>query len=100
MMDENKGQMSQSQGCGCRMCGHGHGHGNFALRLVLGLIILWCVFWLGMQIGEFKGSLESGYGNYGGYSSMHNMYYRSPMMMQGGAMGSGQTMQITPAAGK
>ena len=95
-MDENKGQMGQYQGCGM-CCGHGHGHGNFALRLILGLAILFIVFWVGVQIGEFKASLEGGYGSYG----MHDMmYYRTaaPMMLQGSA--GWPVTSTTPAAQK
>ena len=100
MMQEN--QMGQPNSCNCSMCMHKHGHGNFFLRLLLGLIILLFVFWLGMQIGEFKGSFEGGYGS--GYG-MHNvMYYRTgglPMMQNGsGLMGSQPVIQTAPAPTK
>jgi hypothetical protein len=64
-------------GCGCGMH-NGMGMNRFfVLRWVLGILIIVLVFLFGMKIGEFKGTMESGYGYHGGMM-------RSGGMMQGG----------------
>ena len=85
-MDEMKKDMGMNHGpaCSCGscgmmgrgMCGMCGGRRFWALRWLLGLVILVIVFWLGVKIGEFKGSFEGGYGFYGRMS-------RHGMMMGG-----------------
>jgi hypothetical protein len=67
-MEENKQGQNTQQADVCACCsgkygmyGHHH-HGHFVLRLLLGLVILWLVFTIGLKIGEFRGYLESDYG--------------------------------------
>ncbi len=54
---------------------HKHEHGaHRLLRWILGIFILIVVFWMGVQVGEFKTAL--GYYGYGMWSgTMGNNYY-------------------------
>lgn len=47
------------------------------VRWVLGILILSCVYWFGVQIGSMRSSFENGYG-YGPYQMMRQY----PSMMQ------------------
>ena len=115
-MEENKpGQNQAGMGmgsgnnancsCGCGKMGMcscgGHRHGHFALRLILGLIILMLVFGMGLKIGELKGSIESGYGEFGHHRMMMPYMMGSDYNMMNGAAGAGmmapQTNLKTPA---
>ncbi len=77
-----KEQMSKCENCAndsyCHHCGHGGWH--FILRVVLGIIILVCVFWGGFQLGLIIGASNGGYG-YGSY--MMNSGYGARGMMRG-----------------
>ena len=60
-MDDTKHEGMVCNGCGSHGCGNyggGH-HGHFALRLLLGIVIIAIVFWMGVKVGELKGWLES-----------------------------------------
>lgn len=83
-MDEmNKGQ--QQGMCSCGMCMYHRRHmGVFILRWLLGIVILLVVFWVGIQIGEFKAEVRQGYG----MSSMHEMGMGSGNDMMHGGMGN------------
>jgi len=92
----------------CKMCGHGMwgchcGHRHFWIRLVLGLIILFVVFWVGVKVGEFKS--EFGRGFYGSRSHMMMRYSPSPLMRAyplgntpSGMMQGGSGRMMTPGA--
>jgi len=87
-----KKDMSHGPNCNCVSCGMGahcaccHGHGRYmVLRWILGLIILAVVFWVGVKIGEFKGSFEYGYG----MQYRNTMHYKGGYGMMGG-YGSGR----------
>lgn len=48
---------------------------HILIRWILGIIILAMVFMLGIKLGEFKSSIESG--SWGGFERHHMMMYRS-----------------------
>ena len=110
-MDENKSMPNQTSNHGhdcqcygckgmsmCRSCAH---DGKYVLlRWALGLLILGVVFSIGLKIGEFKASMENGYGMNGGYGQYQqypgmrhgHMYINQEQMMQpdtGTSSGSG-----------
>lgn len=84
-MGMNHGAACSCGSCGMmgrNMCGMCGGRRFWALRWLLGLVILAIVFTLGVKIGEFKGYFESGFGgSYYGQMSHHGMMRE--MMMQG-----------------
>ncbi len=59
------------------MCNCG-GHNHHLLRWLLGMLILVLVFWMGMEIGEFKGSLGGE-----GFGGSRHMRFNKPMMENG-----------------
>ncbi len=65
----------------CSMYG-GHGHiGIFILRWLLGIVILLIVFWMGLQIGEFRGYIgRAGYGMTPRYQMMGSGQGGMPMI--------------------
>lgn len=73
--------------CGMNGCCHEQWHGgrHILLRWLLGLLIMFVIFSIGIKIGEFKASYGLGdtYGTSGRYNMMHgfggNVY---PPMMQ------------------
>lgn len=75
-MDETNKEQATFEPCSmCRKYGCSHRH--YALRWILGLIILAIVFWLGIKLGEFKGAFG---GYYGGYFGERHMRFNRPMM--------------------
>ncbi len=81
---------------------HEHSHHSL-LRWALGILILIVVFWMGVQVGEFKTTL--GYYGYGMWPSMmgNNYYGASPypygyMPMMGGYYYGGQTVAPSQSA--
>ena len=83
---ENK-ERKDDMNCDC--CGWGsqsaHHHKMAVLRWILGLIILFVTFTLGVKIGAFKEELKQDWGK--NYQMMHGSYggygmdaYRKPMM--------------------
>lgn len=94
-MDNNE----KKEGMKCDNCGWGHGmhHAKMVvLRWLLGLIILFVVFSLGVKIGEFKQEMMGGWGSPYGYGMMgggYDSYYysRTPMM-------GGYRYQVSPTA--
>lgn len=83
----------------CGKCGHACGFGGrHILRWILGIIIIFWVFSIGMKIGEFKSALE---GNSPYYYS-HIRYGGMPMMYGSGFFdGSSDVIftQSMPSAG-
>ncbi len=62
--------------CDCLLCRHGK-HTWF--RWILGIVILWAIFALGVKIGEFKYMVKDGlrgsyYGMMGGYGDSYGSY--------------------------
>jgi len=62
--------------CSCENCRVPMGgyHRNLAIRLLLGLLIMFIMFYVGFKLGEFKGSIESGMG-YKMFGPHHDMFY-------------------------
>lgn len=81
MEEPKKNHDSKDMPCG-EHCLHGFGHQHYVLRLILGIIILVAVYSLGVQVGEFRGSLRSEYG-YGRHGMMWGNEYGGayPTMM-------------------
>ena len=82
----------EKEGNTCGMCGGGKmgsmcGCGNWSrhhiLRWFLGIVIIFIVFWTGMQIGELKGSLERG--GWSGQTHSRPMMYGSGSNMMDGS---------------
>ena len=63
--------------CNCPMCrGMGrYGHGHWVLRWLLGLVILFLVFWFGVKIGELKSGFGYGYEHHGMMMQHRTMQY-------------------------
>jgi hypothetical protein len=73
MMEENKAM--HSDGCTCdsgKMMHFKHKH--YMLKFVVGMILLFMAFWIGVQMGEIKGALGM------------TPQYRSMMYQRGGMM--------------
>src|ERR1035437_2102934 len=87
------GHKCQNGMCGCAWSG-GHHMGFHILRWVLGIIIILMVFGFGVQIGEFKATLESG--NYG-YHQMMRYGYAQPVGVTYGGQGT-VSVQTVPGA--
>lgn len=96
-MEEN----SEKENKYCRMCGWGSGH--FALRWILGMVILLIAFCLGIMAGRLHGGY--GRGHFGRFERGGRLGYPRPMMqgyqfngypgmMQGA---SGSATQAQPA---
>ena len=75
------------------MCGHHWSH------MIIRLLIVLFIFWAGMEFGEVRELLRSGYGgpvmmmNEGGYGGGMRGYG----MMGGSGMGMSQTSTVSPA---
>lgn len=98
-MDNN--MSGHGQGCMCPNCGGNHammgfGHKYFLIRLLLGLIILSMVFWIGMQIGEFKGAFERSDYSYSRHMMMSPMMMHHNMMYK---MDDSGMMQVDTSSG-
>ncbi|MBI3671768.1 hypothetical protein HY249_03170 [Candidatus Azambacteria bacterium] len=85
--EEKTGKECQCWGCrnlshwGCKDHSGHYGHKFFAVRWILGIIILLAVFSLGVKIGEFKEYAYKaggyGYGYDYGHNYMMNPYYNT-----------------------
>lgn len=105
-MDENKngkvimaGNTTCACGAGCS-CGCGHCHGR-VVWWIIGIIILFGVFFLGIALGRFGERLHEMYGgyDYGRYPRvMMNGYYGTPVAQPGIPVNGGVTTGTAPAA--
>ena len=100
-MDEQKeekmiwaGKTSCACGSGCA-CGGGHMHGccgwhrgPHVIGWIIGIVLLFVAFFMGVAIGHFSDGLHSMYGDY---------YYRPYPMMQGGYYYGGCPAQAWPS---
>jgi len=76
----------------CGNCGHGMGGGCYGHRrvgrIIVSILATIFIFWAGVQFGELKGMLHSGYGYrmMGAYgdSAGQNYVYGTPGGMMGG----------------
>lgn len=97
-MDEN---LNKEQPTGCKMCGHGHCRGHFIMRWLLALAVLLLIFFLGLRLGELKGSFSRGY-HHGGFNARYQrpmIYNTPPTMMRPGFGNSAaqSTASTTPS---
>lgn len=71
------------------MCGQHHW-----MYVVIKILVALFIFWAGVQFGELKSAIRSGYygmmSGYGGYSAYgeRNQFYVAPGMMSGWAVSS------------
>jgi len=73
-MCEGDHQCGSCQGCDDKgMMGMGHCHHHRPWKIVFRIVVLLFVFWLGMQLGEVRTYIHSGYGMMGGYDPYYMM---------------------------
>jgi hypothetical protein len=108
-MDEMKKDMGHPDSYNCNscsmmgrnMCGMCGGRRFWAIRWLLGVLIIVVVFAIGVKVGEFKAFFDTGFGSY----DYPTMQMHRIMMMRGnemnemyGTMPTTQVMMVAPSA--
>ena len=77
--------MCDKNGMWSGMCGQHHW-----MHIVIKILVALFIFWCGVQFGELKSAIRSGYygmmsgyGGYGAYGERNQVYYGAPSMMGG-----------------